>query len=104
MALTIFPIILLLICDIQEDANHAEKDLKLELYGRTVYILVQSFLSVLPSLCIWLAYLLPAHSMSGNGMELYNMGKKMNDGWFSNFIIAKSAIFRGSHNGKFYIH
>jgi len=75
LALTVFPLLLMLIQDIQEDRLYAEKDLRLELYGRTIYVLVQSCLSVLPSLCIWLAYLLPAHTMSGNGMELYNMGK-----------------------------
>lgn len=65
MAIAFWPIILFIIRDIQNDRKHAEKDIKLGLYGRTVYIFVQSILSVLPSLCIWLAYLLPAHSMAG---------------------------------------
>lgn len=65
MGIAFWPIILLMIRDIQNDRKHAEKDIKLGLYGRFVYIFVQSILSVLPSLCIWLAYLLPAHSMAG---------------------------------------
>lgn len=68
MAIAFWPIMLLLIRDFQIDRKNAEKDIRLGLYGRFVYILVQSVLTVLPSLCIWLAYLLPAHSMAG----LYN--------------------------------
>lgn len=65
MAIALWPIILLIIRDIQNDRKCAEKEIYLELYGRTVYIFVQSILSVLPSVCIWLAYLMPAHSMAG---------------------------------------
>lgn len=65
MAIAFWPIILFIVRDNQNDRKHAEKDIKLGLYGRTVYIFVQSLLSLLPSLCIWLAYLLPAHSMAG---------------------------------------
>lgn len=65
MSIAFWPIILLLVRDYQNDRKNAEKDMKLGLYGRTVYIIVQSIFSVLPSLCIWLAYLLPAHSMAG---------------------------------------
>jgi len=55
----------LTIRDIHEDRLHAEKDLTLGLYGRLSYLFIQSIFSVLPSICIWLAYLLPAHSMAG---------------------------------------
>lgn len=65
MAIAFWPIILFMIRDNQNDRKHAEKDFKLGLYSRSLYIFVQSILSVLPSLCIWLAYLLPAHSMAG---------------------------------------
>lgn len=65
MGIAFWPIILFMIRDNQNDRKHAEKDIKLGLYGRAVYIFVQSMLSILPSLCIWLAYLLPAHSMAG---------------------------------------
>lgn len=65
MAIAFWPIILFIVRDNQNDRKHAEKDIKLGLYGRMVYIFVQSLLSLLPSLCIWLAYLLPAHSMAG---------------------------------------
>lgn len=65
MAIAFWPIILLFIRDVQNDRKCAEKDIYLQLYGRTVYIIIQSFLSVLPNICIWLAYLLPAHSMAG---------------------------------------
>lgn len=86
MSIGLWPLLLCFIRDTHEDRRHAEKDLKLDLYGRTVYILVQvtgldfistsiqifpflelkqSIMSVLPSLCIWIAYLLPAHSMAG---------------------------------------
>ncbi|CAG9807686.1 unnamed protein product [Chironomus riparius] len=65
MAIAFWPIILLFIRDVQNDRKSAEKDIYLQMYGRTVYIIIQSFLSVLPNICIWLAYLLPAHSMAG---------------------------------------
>lgn len=65
MAIALWPILLLWIRDIHVDRKHAEKDMRLGLYSRSVYIFVQSVLSVPPSLCIWLAYLLPAHSMAG---------------------------------------
>lgn len=64
MGLAFWPIIILMIRDIHEDRNYAERDFKLGMYGRLVYIITQSFLSLLPSLCVWLAYLLPAHSMA----------------------------------------
>ncbi|KXJ80123.1 hypothetical protein RP20_CCG026446 [Aedes albopictus] len=62
---SLWPLLILQIRDVQEDRQHAEKDLRLSLYGRFLYIIIQTTLSVLPSLCIWLAYLLPAHSMAG---------------------------------------
>lgn len=65
MAVAFWPIMLLNIRDIHEDRKHAERDIALGLYGRFIYILVQSLLNLFPSLCIWLAYLLPAHSMAG---------------------------------------
>lgn len=65
MSIAFWPIILLFIRDIQNDRKCAEKDIHLQLYGRAVYIFVQSFLSVLPNICIWIAYLLPVHSMAG---------------------------------------
>lgn len=65
MAIAFWPIMLLIIRDIQNDRKCAEKDIHLELYGRTVYIFIQTILGVIPSLCIWIAYLLPAHSMAG---------------------------------------
>ena len=65
MAIAFWPIILLFIRDVQNDRKSAEKDIYLQMYGRTVYIIIQSFLSALPNICIWLAYLLPAHSMAG---------------------------------------
>lgn len=83
MMVALWPLLLLQIRDVQEDRRHAEKDLKLGLYGRFLYMIIQSTLSVMPSLCIWLAYLLPAHSMAGlysyttnndTGIYLY-MGK-----------------------------
>uniref|UniRef100_A0A8D8KX18 ABC transporter G family member 7 n=1 Tax=Culex pipiens TaxID=7175 RepID=A0A8D8KX18_CULPI len=65
MMVALWPLLILQIRDVQEDRRHAEKDLRLGLYGRFLYIIIQTTLSVLPSLCIWLAYLLPAHSMAG---------------------------------------
>lgn len=65
MAIAFWPILILLIRDVQNDRKCAEKDIHLELYGRSSYIFVQSLLSILPNLCIWMAYLLPAHSMAG---------------------------------------
>ncbi|XP_055625896.1 ATP-binding cassette sub-family G member 8 isoform X1 [Toxorhynchites rutilus septentrionalis] len=65
MVVFLWPMLILQIRDIQEDRRHAEKDLRIGLYGRFLYIIIQTTLCVLPSLCIWLAYLLPAHSMAG---------------------------------------
>lgn len=65
MAIAFWPILILLIRDIQNDRKCAEKDIYLELYSRSTYIFVQSLLCILPNLCIWMAYLLPAHSMAG---------------------------------------
>lgn len=106
MVVAFWPLVLLTIRDIHEDRMYAERDMKLGLYGRVVYIFVQvnhfqpinigvhstilnycfflqCLFNLLPSLCIWLAYLLPAHSMAGlyaysagsdTGIYLY-MGK-----------------------------
>jgi hypothetical protein len=85
MGIALWPLLLLWIRDIHVDRNYAEKDMKLGLYSRTMYIIMQSILSVPPSLCIWLAFLLPAHSMAGlysytsnsdSGIYLY-MGKRI---------------------------
>jgi len=65
MILCVFPLLLMSIRDIHLDRKYAEKDIALKFYGRTVYIVTQILLNLLPSLCIWLAYLLPAHCMSG---------------------------------------
>lgn len=65
MAVAFWPIILITIRDIHEDRTYAEKDMRLGMYGRTLYLIIQCLFGVLPSLCIWLAYLLPAHSMAG---------------------------------------
>ncbi|KAI8130611.1 ATP-binding cassette sub-family G member 8 [Lucilia cuprina] len=65
MALMYWPLLMLTIRDTQEDRRHAERDIRLGLYSRSLYIIVQSLLGLFPSLCIWLAYLLPAHSMAG---------------------------------------
>jgi hypothetical protein len=70
MAIALWPLLLIIIRDNQNDRKSAEKDIHLELYGRTVYIFVQSLFSIIPSICIWLAYLLPAHSMAG--LFVYN--------------------------------
>ena len=83
MMVALWPILLITIRDNSEDRKYAEKDMQLGLYGRFLYIFIQSIMSVAPSLCIWLAYLLPAHSMAGlysyangsdTGIYLY-MGK-----------------------------
>ncbi|KAH8375026.1 ATP-binding cassette sub-family G member 8 [Drosophila serrata] len=65
MVLVYWPLVMLTIRDTQEDRRHAERDIRLGLYTRSLYIIVQSLLGLFPSLCIWLAYLLPAHSMAG---------------------------------------
>jgi ABC-2 type transporter len=85
MGIALWPLLLLWIRDVHIDRKYAEKDLKLGLYSRTMYIFMQSILSVPPSLFIWLAFLLPAHSMAGlysytsnsdSGIYLY-MGENM---------------------------
>lgn len=71
MAVAFWPILMLTVRDIDLDRSYAEKEIALKLYSRTLYIIVQNVLTLLPSLCIWLAYLLPAYSMSG----LYSYSK-----------------------------
>uniref|UniRef100_A0A1I8NRM9 ABC transporter domain-containing protein n=1 Tax=Stomoxys calcitrans TaxID=35570 RepID=A0A1I8NRM9_STOCA len=65
MALMYWPLLMLTVRDTQEDRRHAERDIRLGLYSRSLYIIVQNLSGLFPSLCIWLAYLLPAHSMAG---------------------------------------
>ncbi|XP_037954188.1 ATP-binding cassette sub-family G member 8-like [Teleopsis dalmanni] len=76
IALAYWPLVMLTIRVAQEDRKHAERDIRLGLYSRTLYIIVQSILGLFPSLCIWLAYLLPAHSMAG----LYTYSKTSDTG------------------------
>jgi hypothetical protein len=80
MVVTIWPILLLFAKDIQNDRKFAEKDIRLGLYSRFTYITVQCILRIVPSLFIWLVYLLPAHSMAAlysypsdndNGIYIY---------------------------------
>lgn len=41
MTIGLWPLLLCFVRDTHEDRKYAEKDLKLDLYGRTVYLLVQ---------------------------------------------------------------
>lgn len=41
MALAFWPLLLITIRDIFEDRKYAERDIKLGLYGRTIYIFIQ---------------------------------------------------------------
>lgn len=49
MGIALWPLLLLIIRDIQDDRRCAEKDIHLQMYGRAVYIFVQSLLSTFPS-------------------------------------------------------
>lgn len=87
MTVAYWPLLLLIIRDIHDDRKHAERDLHIGLYGRFVYIFIQCALSLLPSLCIWLAYLLPAHSMAG----LYSYTNNSDVGIY--LYMGKNSIF-----------
>ncbi|XP_055904033.1 ATP-binding cassette sub-family G member 8 isoform X1 [Eupeodes corollae] len=65
MAVAYWPLLMLTIRDAQDDRKHVERDIRLGMYSRELYITIQCFMGLFPSLCIWLAYLLPAHSMAG---------------------------------------
>lgn len=65
LAVAFWPILMMTIRDIDQDRKYAEKEISLKLYSRSLYIILQNLLTLLPSLCIWLAYLLPAYSMAG---------------------------------------
>lgn len=65
LAVAFWPVLMMTIRDIDLDRKHAEKEISLKLYSRSLYIILQNLLTLLPSLCIWLAYLLPAYSMAG---------------------------------------
>lgn len=41
MAVAFWPLLLITIRDIYEDRKYAERDIKLGLYGRTIYIFIQ---------------------------------------------------------------
>lgn len=41
MAVALWPLILLTIRDVQEDRKYAERDIKLQMYSRFSYIIVQ---------------------------------------------------------------
>lgn len=71
LAVAPLPILMMTIRDLDLDRKHAEKEISLKLYSRSLYIILQNVLTLLPSLCIWLAYLLPAYSMAG----LYSYSK-----------------------------
>lgn len=71
MLVAFWPILMMTIRDIDVDREYAEKEISLKLYSRSLYIVLQNILTLLPSLCIWLAYLLPAYSMAG----LYSYSK-----------------------------
>ncbi|XP_037923929.1 ABC transporter G family member 4 isoform X1 [Hermetia illucens] len=76
MAIAYWPLLMLTIRDVYEDRKYAERDIRLGLYSRYLYICIQCLLGLFPSLCIWLAYLLPAHSMAG----LYSYTKSSDTG------------------------
>lgn len=46
MALVFWPLLLLTIRDVHEDRKYAERDMKLGLYGRAIYIVIQVFVKL----------------------------------------------------------
>ncbi|KAJ8912901.1 hypothetical protein NQ315_017231 [Exocentrus adspersus] len=74
MCVMAWPLLLFLsISEIKRNKRTVERDIKDGLYGRLTYILTKALINLLPSLFIWLIYIVPSYSMCGLYMQsLYN--------------------------------
>ncbi|KAF5281613.1 hypothetical protein FQR65_LT02933 [Abscondita terminalis] len=79
MSITTWPIILTLtLSEIRRNIRTVNRDIKDNLYGRFTYIFVKVLINLLPSLFIWLVYLVPSYSMCG----LYMQGPNNYNGFY----------------------
>ncbi|KAF2879508.1 hypothetical protein ILUMI_26662 [Ignelater luminosus] len=79
MSITIWPLLLTLtLTEIRRNSKTVERDIDDNLYGRFTYILVKTLINLLPSLFIWLVYLVPSYSMCG----LYMQGPNNYNGFY----------------------
>ncbi|KAJ8944051.1 hypothetical protein NQ318_016249 [Aromia moschata] len=70
MCLMLWPLLLFLtISEIRRNRRTVERDIKDGLYGRLTYIITKTVINLLPSLFIWLIYVVPSYSMCGLYMQ-----------------------------------
>lgn len=66
MCLTVWPVLLWLsVREASSMRHHVERDIRVGLYSRTVFVIVDQFLELWSSVLVWLAYLVPSYAMSG---------------------------------------
>ncbi|CAG9853677.1 unnamed protein product [Phyllotreta striolata] len=70
MCVVHWPLLLnLTIAEVRRNRRCVERDINDGLYGRLTYIFTKSLISLLPSLFVWLVYVVPSYSMSGLYMQ-----------------------------------
>ncbi|XP_017770298.1 PREDICTED: ATP-binding cassette sub-family G member 8 isoform X2 [Nicrophorus vespilloides] len=70
MSIVCWPILLALtLMEARSNRKTVERDISDGLYGRFTYILVKCIINLLPSLFVWLVYLVPSYSMCGLYMQ-----------------------------------
>ncbi|KAJ8967500.1 hypothetical protein NQ314_002815, partial [Rhamnusium bicolor] len=74
MCVMAWPLLLFLtVSEIRRNRRTVERDIRDGLYGRLIYIFSKSLINLLPSLFVWLIYIVPSYSMCGLYMQsLYN--------------------------------
>lgn len=79
MCVTVWPILLALtLSELRRNHKTVEREIEDGLYGRFTYIFVKILINLLPSLFIWLVYLVPSYSMCG----LYMQGPNNYNGFY----------------------
>uniref|UniRef100_A0A1Y1MDB6 ABC transporter domain-containing protein n=1 Tax=Photinus pyralis TaxID=7054 RepID=A0A1Y1MDB6_PHOPY len=79
MCLTVWPLILTLtLRELRRNVFTVNRDIQDGLYGRLIYVIVKVIFNLLPSLFIWLVYLVPSYSMCG----LYMQGPNNYNGFY----------------------
>ncbi|KAK4875929.1 hypothetical protein RN001_012351 [Aquatica leii] len=79
MGITTWPVVLTLtLSEIRRNTGAINRDIQDNLYGRFTYVFVKILINLLPSLFIWLVYLVPSYSMCG----LYMQGPNDYNGFY----------------------
>lgn len=73
MCVMVWPILLFLtLLEVRRNRQTVERDIRDGLYGRFTYIFTKTLINLLPSLFVWLIYLVPSYSMCGLYMQSSN--------------------------------